>query len=106
MEELARGLDVTYERILQDINEEKWNFALRLFQCVAAASRPLRVGELAEFLAFNFDARPTPKFLEDWRPEDPIGAVLSTCSSLLAVVKVIYIILSLLSERIPDIHSP
>ena len=86
--ELPQSLDATYERILQDINEENWNVALRLFQCVAVASRPLRVEELAEFLAFDFDAGPTPTFLEDWRPEDPIGAVLSTCSSLLAVVTI------------------
>ena len=88
MGELPKSLDATYERILQDINEENWNVALRLFQCVAVASRPLRVEELAEFLAFDFDAGPTPTFLENWRPEDPIGSILSTCSSLLAVVKV------------------
>ena len=88
MGELPQSLDATYERILQDINEENWNVALHLFQCVAVASRPLRVEELAELLAFDFDVGPTPTFLEDWRPEDPIGAVLSTCSSLLAVVKV------------------
>ena len=86
MGELPKSLDGTYERILQDINEENWTFALRLFQCVAVASRPLRIAELAEFLAFDFDAGPTPTFLAGWRPEDPIGAVLSTCSSLLAVV--------------------
>ena len=86
MGELPKSLDGTYERILQDINEETWKFALRLFQCVAVASRPLRIAELAEFLAFDFDAGPTPTFLAGWRPEDPIGAVLSTCSSLLAVV--------------------
>jgi Ankyrin repeats (3 copies) len=86
--ELPKSLDGTYERILQDINEENWKFALRLFQCVAVASRPLRVDELAEFLAFDFDAGATPTFLAGWRPEDPIGAVLSTCSSLLAVVDV------------------
>ena len=88
MGELPKSLDATYERILQDINDENWSVALRLFQCVAVASRPLRVEELAEFLAFDFDTGPTPTFLEDWRPEDPIGAILSTCSSLLAVVKV------------------
>jgi ankyrin repeat protein len=52
------------------------------------ASRPLRVKELAEFLAFDFEEGSTPTFLADWRPEDPAHAVLSTCSSLLAVVNV------------------
>ena len=86
--ELPRSLDATYERVLQDINEENWKFASRLFQCVAVASPPLRVEELAEFLAFDFDEGPTPTFQAGWRPADPIGAVFSMCSSLLAVVKV------------------
>ena len=47
---------------------------------------PLRVEELAELLAFDFEARSIPKFHEDWRLEDPIRAVLSTCRSFLAVV--------------------
>jgi ankyrin repeat protein len=73
---------------LEDIGEQNWDFAHRLFQCVAAAARPLRVEELAEFLAFDFEGGPTPTLLADWRPEDPSHAVLSTCSSLLAIVNV------------------
>jgi ankyrin repeat protein len=72
---------------LEEIDEQNWEYARRLFQCVAAASRPLLVQELAEFLAFDFEAGPTPTFLADWRPEDPTQTVLSVCSSLLAVVK-------------------
>jgi ankyrin repeat protein len=71
---------------LQDVEKANWKFALRLFQCVAVASRPLRVEELAEFLAFDFEAGPTPTFQAGWRPEDPISAVLSTCPNLLYVV--------------------
>jgi hypothetical protein len=81
-------LDETYERTLRDIDEANWEFAYRLFQCVAVASRPLRVEEVAEFLALDFNAGPIPRFYEDWRPEDPLDAVLSTCSSLLAIVNV------------------
>ena len=72
---------------MEEIDEQNWEYAHRLFQCVAAASRPLRVNELAEFLAFNFEAGSTPAFLADWRPEDPARTVLSTCTSLLALVK-------------------
>ena len=84
--ELPETLDETYERTLREINKPNWEFAHRLFQFVAAASRPLRVEELAELLAVDFKAGPIPKFHEDWRVEDPVGAVLSTCSSLLAIV--------------------
>ena len=50
------------------------------------ASRPLGIEELAELLAFDFKAGPIPKFHEGWRMEDPIHAVLSTCSSLLTII--------------------
>ena len=88
LNELPDTLDETYDRTLEEIGKQNWEYAHRLFQCVAAASRPLRVEELAEFLAFDFDAGSTPTLREDWREEDPAHAVLSTCSSLLAIVEV------------------
>ena len=71
---------------MEEIDEQNWEYAHRLFQCVAAASRPLLVNGLAEFLAFDFAAGSTPTFLADWRPEDPAHTVLSICSSFLSVV--------------------
>jgi len=73
---------------LQDIDKETWECAHHLFQSVAVASRLLRVEELTDILALDFKTGPIPKFLEDWRPEDPVDAILSMCSTLLAVVKV------------------
>ena len=72
---------------MQEIDEQNRDYAHRLFQCVAAARRPLRAEELAEFLAFDFEAGSTPTFLADWRSEDPQNEVLSICSTLLVVVK-------------------
>jgi len=86
--ELPETLDETYERTLRRIHKGNWEFAHRLFQCVAVAPRPLSVKELAEFLAFDFEIGPIPQFHEGWRLEDPVAAVLSTCSTLLAVVNV------------------
>jgi predicted Fe-Mo cluster-binding NifX family protein len=88
LDELPETLDATYERTLEDINDANWEFARRLLQCVAVVSRPLRVEELAEFLAFDFKGGLIPKYHEDWRLEDPVEAVLSTCSTLLALVNV------------------
>ena len=88
LSELPETLDETYERTLREINHADWELAHRLFQCVAVASRPLRVDELAEFLAFDFNAGPIAKFQEGWRLEDPVDAVLSTCSTLIALVNV------------------
>ena len=52
------------------------------------ASRPLRVEELAEILAFDFKSGAIPKFHEDWRLKNPVEAILSACSTLLSVVNV------------------
>jgi ankyrin repeat protein len=71
---------------LEEIDGPNWKFARRLLHCVAVTSRPLRVEELAEFLAFDFDAGRIAKYRKDWRLEDPIDAVLSTCSTLLSLV--------------------
>jgi ankyrin repeat protein len=55
---------------------------------MVVASRPLRVEELAEFLAFKSETRGTLTFEGGWRPENPRDMVLSTCSSLVAIVNV------------------
>jgi ankyrin repeat protein len=70
------------------MDKANWEFAHRLLQCVAAAFRPLRVTELAEILSFDFKTGPIPIFHEGWRLGDPVDAVLSTTSSLLAIVDV------------------
>ena len=86
--ELPETLDETYQRSLREINKAEWEFAHRMFQFVAVASRPLLVEELAELVAFDFEAGSIPKFHDDWRLEDPVDAMLSTCSTLLAIVDV------------------
>ena len=73
---------------MKNINQGTRAYALRLLQCLTVAARPLRVEELAEVLAFNFDEAPggIPTLNADWRREDQERAVLSTCSSLITVV--------------------
>ncbi len=88
LDELPATLDGTYERVLREIKDTNWEFARRLLLSVAVVARPLGVEELAELLAFDFKAGQIPKFREDWRVEDPIEAVLSTCSTLLSLVHI------------------
>jgi hypothetical protein len=88
LQELPEKLDDTYDYMLEEIRKQNWEFAYQLFQCVTVASHPLLVEELMEFLAFDFDAELTPTFQKDWHKEDLAHMVLSTCSSLLAVVDV------------------
>ena len=52
-----------------NIQEGQWEHAHRLFQCLAAAIRPLCVEELAEIFAVEFDA--VPNLMEGRRPEIP-----------------------------------
>jgi hypothetical protein len=56
-------------------------------QCLVAAVRPLQVKELAEVLAFDFNEEGIPKLNQNWRWEDQEEAVMSACSSLVAIVK-------------------
>ena len=56
-----RRRSMRHERSLREIKDVNWKFAQRLFQCFAVASRPLGVDELAEILAFGFNARPIPE---------------------------------------------
>ena len=88
LQELPKSLDETYDCILKNINQATRAYARRLLQCLMVAARPLRLEELAEVLAFNFDEAPggIPTLNADWRREDQERAVLSTCSSLITIV--------------------
>ena len=89
LEALPDTLDETYERVLREINKTNREHARRLLQCLTVALRPLRVEELAEVLAIDFDAPAhggIPQLNPNWRWADHHQAVLSTCSSLIAIV--------------------
>ena len=89
LNELPETLDETYDRILKGINKAQRDNAHRLLQCLTVAVRPLRVEELAELLAFDFQASTKggiPTLKEDWRWDDEEEAVLSTCSSLITII--------------------
>jgi ankyrin repeat protein len=76
--------------MLRGINKAQKEDARRLLQCLTVAARPLFVEELAELLAFDFqamDERGVPTLRENWRWNDQEQAVLSTCSSLIAIVR-------------------
>ena len=88
LKELPATLDDTYEKALQGISKERRQHALRLFQCLVAAIRPLDVRELAEILVIKFDSDASSRLMEDWRPENPEEELLSACSTLISIVDV------------------
>jgi hypothetical protein len=57
-------------------------------RCLVVAVRPLRVEELAEVLAVDFDdGEGIPRLKSDWRWEEQELALLSACSNLIAIVQ-------------------
>jgi ankyrin repeat protein len=77
--------------MLRGINKARADDACRLLQCLTVAVRPLHVEELAELLAFDFEASSSkgiPTLKEDWRWDDQEEAILSTCSSLISIVRI------------------
>ena len=88
LRELPESLDETYERILKEIKKPNRGHARRVLECLVVAIRPLRVAELAEVLAVDFDdVEGIPKLNTDWRWEDQEQALLIACSSLIAIVE-------------------
>ena len=87
LDELPESLEETYERILREVRKPNQGHAHRLLQCLVAAVRPLRVEELAEVLAFDFNTKGIPKLNVGWRWKDQEEAVMSACSSLVVIVK-------------------
>jgi hypothetical protein len=55
LNELPESVDKMYVRALKDINKSNRTHARRLLHCLAAATHPLRVEELAEVLAVELD---------------------------------------------------
>ena len=87
LEELPESLDKTYERILKEIKKPNRYHAHRLLQCLVVAIRPLTVEELTEVLAVDFDdTEGIPRLNAGWRWEHQEQALLSSCSSLIAIV--------------------
>ena len=88
LRELPRSLDETYERVLKGIGAANQRQAHRLLQCLTVATRPLRVEELAEVLALDFDGAKDgiPALNKGWRWDDQKQGILSTCSSLIVIV--------------------
>jgi len=75
--------------VLREIKKPNRDHARRLLQCLVAAIRPLRVEELAEVFAVDFDdAEGIPRLNQGWRWEDQEQALLTSCSSLIAIVDI------------------
>ena len=88
LNQLPKSLDDSYLRVLSQIPQANQTHAHRMLQCLVVAVRPLRVEELAELLAFEFDAAQggIPRYHPALRLDNQTQAVLSTCSSLVTII--------------------
>jgi hypothetical protein len=87
LEGLPECLDKTYDQILKGICKANQRIAHRLLQCLVVAVHPLRIEELAEVLAVDFDVKGTPPLLNPGlRWADQENAVMSACSSLVNII--------------------
>ena len=61
-------------------------FLIFLSVSLMVSIRPLRVKELTEILAIQFDEEVLPIFNTDWRPAYAKETIMSVCSSLIAII--------------------
>ena len=79
---------MTYDRILKEVKKPNKRLAQLVLQCLLVPVRPLRVEELAEVLAVDFDDEEgIPRLKPDWRWEEQELALLSACSSVISIVE-------------------
>jgi len=79
-------LDRIYEQtFLEILDEEKWDDAYRIFKCLVASIRPLRVEEVFELTAGRTVTKTSPT---GWRPGNAEEFVWSACSTLVTFINV------------------
>ena len=79
---LPKDLDETYDRILDSIDEDYQQDALKMLQWLTYSARPLRLEEIAEVVAI--DIQESPRFNPDKRYPEPQD-IWTICSSLISL---------------------
>jgi ankyrin repeat protein len=82
LESLPETLNDTYAQTLSRISEEDYEIAVRIFHWLLFSIRPLRIEELAELAAPDFDRDP-PVMERFWEPDE----ILKICPSLLTTLE-------------------
>ena len=79
---MPETLDKTYDQILSKVKAENYQLATKLLRWLTFSTRPLRLEEIAEVVAIDFNS--SPPFDLDKRFENPRD-ILEICSSLVSV---------------------
>ena len=86
LQDLPKGLDESYDRIIDQIDERRHDDARKLLQWLAFAVRPLELAELAEVVAVDFRSQDLPWFDRGRRYYDArdVGRV---CSGFISIAE-------------------
>ena len=82
MASLPKDLDETYDRILDSIDEDNQQDALKILQWLTYSARPLRLEEIVEVIAI--DVKESPRFDPAKRYPEPRD-IWMICSSLISL---------------------
>ncbi|KFZ17274.1 hypothetical protein V501_01833 [Pseudogymnoascus sp. VKM F-4519 (FW-2642)] len=81
---LPKSLSETYALTIDGIDEDHWEYAVKILMWLATSPRPLEIGEAAEVLAVDLEAEGGPVYDEDLRVLDPTIEIPAMCTSLVA----------------------
>ena len=84
--DLPKGLDESYDRIIDQIDERRHEDARKLLQWLAFSVRPLKLAELAEVVAVDFRSRDLPWFDCSGRYFDARD-VVRVCSGFISIAE-------------------
>ena len=79
---MPKTLDETYDRILLNIHEDYSQDVFKVLQWLAFSARPMKLVEVAEVIAIDFDDGPQINY--DLQLQNPLD-LLTICSSLVTV---------------------
>ena len=84
--QLPKGLEESYDRIIDQIDERRHGDARKLLQWLAFSVRPLALAELAEVVAVDFESRDLPWFNCNRRYYHPRD-VIRVCSGFISIAE-------------------
>ncbi|RDA83893.1 hypothetical protein CP532_3366 [Ophiocordyceps camponoti-leonardi (nom. inval.)] len=83
---LPKSLSDTYEQALLRIDDDHWQYAIRIFMWLAVSPKPLRIEEAVDILAVDFEeSEDWPVFFEDLRVCDAME-IPEVCGSLVSTI--------------------
>ncbi|KAK6516458.1 hypothetical protein TWF506_006364 [Arthrobotrys conoides] len=88
LETLPATLEETYERTLADIEESRKSSICHILRFLCFSARPMRLDEMSEVLAIDFEARPRPRYCSEQRLEVHKARYFNRYSDLVSIATI------------------